>query len=110
MSENLKKHVKDLEFVSKIKCPKTKKQMLKYLSNNKNIYLALKEICCNLIKGNINISKKHKSKLNKHKKVIKEIVYKSKPIVKHRQKLVVQSVGGMWIIPLIYLIIDIFKK
>jgi len=111
MSKNLKDCFRDLEFVSKIKCVKTRQQLLKYLSHNPKVYLALKEIAANLIKGNIDIHPKHKSKLRKHKKDICSLAnQKYKILAKKRKKLVVQNGGWLWAIPIIAsAIIDLIK-
>ena len=109
MSENLKKHFKDLEFISKIKCDKTKKAMMKYKSKDPKIYLALREIALNVIKGNIDMDKKTKRKLSKHKKNIYNIAKRGKIPVKKRKNLVVQSGGWLWILPVVSTIIDLMR-
>lgn len=108
MSENLRKYFSDLQFVSKIKCKKTKKILLKYLAKNPQIYSALKEIAVNVIKGNVEMDSKTKSKLRKHKKSICELAQSSKKC-KNRKKLIVQSGGWLWILPVISTIIDLLK-
>jgi hypothetical protein len=110
MSENLKYCLKDLEFVSKIKCEKTQKSLLMYLSKSPKYYLALKEIALNVIKGNVDIDNKTKKKLSKHKKNIYSLVLKNKLRSRNRKKLVIQSGGWLWIIPLITSIIDLALK
>ncbi len=110
MSENLKYCHKDLEFVSKIKCENTQKILLMYLAKSPKYYLALKEIALNVIKGNVYINNKTKKKLSKHKKNIYSLVLKNKLYSRDRKKLVVQSGGWLWIIPLITSIIDLALK
>ncbi len=110
MSENLKYCLKDLEYASKIKCEKTRKYLLIYLSKSPKYYLALKEIAINIIKGNVDIDNKTKKKLSKHKKNIYSLILKNKPYLRDRKKLVIQSGGWLWIIPLITSIIDLVLK
>ena len=109
MSVHLKKHFRDLEFVSKIKCQKTKKALMQYIAKNPEIYKALREIALNIIEGNISIDKKSKNRLLKHKKTIYGICKKSKVSAKQRKKLVVQSGGWLWILPLVTSVIDLIK-
>ncbi len=106
MSQNLRNCLKDLEFVSKIKCNKTKKNLLKYMSNSPKYYMALREIALNVIKGNVGTDKKTKNRLRKNKRVICELV-KSKNCLSKRKKLVVQSGGWLWLVPLISTVIDL---
>jgi len=72
-------------------------------------HLALKEIAVNIIKGNVNTDSQTKSKLKKHKKIICSFV-KNKNCLNKRKKLVVQSGGWLWFIPLITSIIDLALK
>ena len=109
MSQNLKNYYRDLEFISKIKCKKTKLALMKYISNDPKVYSALREIALNVIKGNVNIDKKTKNKLSKHKKNIYGICKKSKICAKDRKKLVVQTGGWLWILPIVSSIIDLIK-
>ena len=109
MSKNLKHCIKELQYVSNIKCNKTKQVMLKYISENMKIYLALREIAVNLIKGNINIDNKTKFKLRKHKNSIINLANKKRLTKSKRKKLIVQSRGWMWIIPLVTSIIELIK-
>jgi hypothetical protein len=106
MSQNLRNCLKDLEFVSKIKDSKTQKNLLKYISNSPKYHMALKEIAVNVIKGNVKTNIKTKNKLRKHKKVISELA-KSKNCAAKRKKLVIQSGGWLWIIPLITSLIEL---
>jgi len=62
--------------------------------------MALKKIAVNVIKGNVKTNTKTKKKLKKHKKVICELT-KTKNCTTKRKKLVIQSEGWLWIIPLI---------
>ncbi len=109
MSQNLRNCLKDLEFVSKIRCNKTKKNLLKYMSNSPKYYMALREIALNVIKGNVETDLKTKNKLRKNKKVICDLV-KSKNCLAKRKKLVVQSGGWLWLVPLISSVIDLLLK
>ncbi len=74
MSQNLRNCLKDLEFISKIKCNKTQKYLLKYMSKNPKYYIALREIALNVIKGNVETDKKTKKRLRRNKKVIYNLV------------------------------------
>ena len=107
MSDNLKKHFRDLEFVSKIKCPKTKKALMKYIAKDPKAYVALREIALNIIEGNVTMDKKTKNRLSKHKKTIYGICKQSKVSAKERKKLVIQSGGWLWILPLVTSAIDL---
>ena len=105
MSENLRKVIEDLHFVSRIKCQKTKKNILKYLTKYPNYYKAFIEISKNLVAldvkpGNL------KKKISKpdRLKIIK--LAKSKNTNKNK-KIIVQSGGWLWIIPIV---IDIIKS
>ena len=109
MSVHLKKHFRDLEFISKIKCPKTKKALMQYIAKDPKIYKALREIALNIIEGNVTIDKKAKNRLSKHKKTIYGICKRSKVSAKQRKKLVVQSGGWLWILPLVTSVIDLIK-
>ena len=42
MSENLRKTIADLEFVSRIKCKKTKTCLLKYFAKNPKVFYGIK--------------------------------------------------------------------
>lgn len=101
MSDNLKKYFRDLEFVSNIKCKKTQKQLLKYLSKNPEIYLAIKEIGINVIEGNIKqkkLSKKQILFLNK---------IKTKKSLKDCKTIIQKGGAWMWLIPLAKLVYDL---
>ena len=104
-----KNHLRDLEVVSNIKCNETKIALLKYLSNDPRIFKALKEIALNIIEGHMTIDKKTKKKLSKHKEIIYAICNKSKVSAKDRKKLVVQSGGWLWILPIVSSIIDLIE-
>lgn len=106
MSQNLRNCLKDLEFVSKVKCSKTQKSLLRYMSKSPKYYLALKEIAVNIIKGNVSADSRTKTKLKRHKNVICAIA-KNKNCLNKRKKLVIQSGGWLWFIPLITSIIDL---
>ena len=109
MSTNLKKYFRDLEFVSKIKCKKTKLALMKYLANDPKMYTAVREVALNVIKGNVELDKKTKSKLSKHKKNIYGLCNNKRICAKNRKKLVVQSGGWLWILPVVSSIIDLIK-
>jgi hypothetical protein len=110
MSSYVKECFKDLEFISKIKSAEAKKVMLKYYSQNPKIYLALREIAINVIKGHIDLDNKKKIALRQHKKQICELASSRKKLcAKSRKKLVVQSGGWLWLIPIISNIIDLIN-
>jgi len=94
MSQNLRNCLKDLEFVSKIRCNKAQKNLLKYMSKSPKYYIALREIAINVIKGNVETDKKTKNKLGKNKKATCNLV-KSNNCLSKRKKLVVQSGGWL---------------
>ena len=102
MSDNLKKHFRDLEFINKIKDKKVKKNLLKYISKNPKIYLAIKEIGLNVIEGNI------KTKLSiKNKKYLTN--FKKKKSLTQCKK-IVQTGGWLWLIPIAITAYDIIKN
>ncbi len=100
MSENLRKLLSDFEFISRIDCPKTRKILLAYISRKPKYYKALKEISKNIISGNIKKPKSCKKRLSSQdrKRIIR--LSKSKS-AKQSKKLIVQSGGWMWVIPLV---------
>lgn len=109
MSQNLRTCLKDLEFVSKIKCNKTKKGLLTYMSKSPKYYSALREIALNIIKGNAQIDDKSKKRLKRHRKDIYDLA-KNKNCLTKRKKLVIQSGGWLWLIPLISSVIDLMLR
>jgi hypothetical protein len=64
MSQNLR-NLKDLEFVSKIKCNKSSKNLFKCMFRSPKHYIALREIAINVIKDNAETNKKTKNRLRK---------------------------------------------
>lgn len=101
MSENLKKCLPILAFIAEIKDQKLKISLLKYYAKYPKFYLALNEICKNLIKGNVKLSKYKRSKLLKVKSNIYKIANCKKLNRKEREKQIVQTGGWSWIIPII---------
>ena len=108
MSENLRKTIADLEFVSRIKCKKTKTCLLKYFAKNPRYFMALKEITQNIIKGHVPVDNAKKKLLKKHKSKIICLSNCNKTD-KNRRKLVVQSGGWLWIIPIVSALIELVK-
>src|SRR5882757_6205219 len=102
MSHNLEKHFRDLEFISKVKCDKTKKALMKYLANDPKVYKAIREIALNVIKENIPIDQQTKNNY--------DICKNSRVCSKDRKKLVVQSGGWLWLLPVVSTIIDLMIK
>src|SRR5882757_8730376 len=103
MSDNLRQCLSDLNYLTKIKCAKTRKIFLKYLSKNPKIYLAIKEIAFNVIKGRPKINMKTKYILHRYKKQFCAFADSKKNIqAKTKQKLIVQSGGWIyWLVPII---------
>ena len=107
MSKELKKVFDTFEFAAKTDDNELRKLMLEYFARKPQYLKPFREICANIIKGNVRMRKSTKSKLSQHKDMICKIAncnLKSK----NKKKLLVQSGGwiGM-IIPLIKLIIDL---
>ena len=100
MSENLRKVIGDLEFVSRIKCAKTKKVLLKYLASKPIYCKAFKEISKNLISGNIKRPKGYRKRLSPQERKSIYNLAKTKK-ASDRKKLIVQSGGWLWLIPVI---------
>src|SRR5258708_3381909 len=96
MSENLRSVINDLTFVANIRCKKTQKNVLKYMSKEVKYRKAIKELAVNIIKGNIKIDHEPtKKKVRKHKENIYDISKLKSP------KYIEQSGGWLqWIIPI----------
>jgi len=84
-------------------------KIMKYLAKDVKVYKAIREIAINVIKENIPIDKKTKKKLSMHKKNIYSICKNSKVSPKDRKKLVVQSGGWLWLLPIVSSIIELIK-
>jgi hypothetical protein len=101
MSDNLKKCLNELKLAMQYKHKPTRNAILKFLSNKKCIYNALREISMNILNKQIKLKNHHIRKLNPHVKTIKALGKG----VKHRrtqQKLVLQSGGFLpWLLPLV---------
>ena len=82
---------------------------MQYIAKDPKIYNALRELALNIIEEKITIDKKTKNKLSKHKNTIYGICNRKKLSAKKRKKLVVQSGGWLWIIPLVTSVIDLIK-
>lgn len=93
MTQNLRKNFKLLELLMTTKNESTRKTMLKDLSKNDKFFRALKEVCRNVLIGNIPMSKYKKKKLQPHEKLIKGIVLTKKLTTKKRKQMVTQSGG-----------------
>jgi len=104
MSKHLLSCFKDLELISKYN-EKDRQKLLKILSKNPKYYLGLKEIAVNLIKGNIDLEPKVKRKLLKQRKVIRKFTKNNNKI--QRKKIVIQSGGWLWILPIIQSILSL---
>ena len=103
MSENLKKCIPLLFFIADIKDKNLQKSVLKYYSRYRKISFALREICRNIIKGNIKLNKHKKSKISKYKSNIYKLASS-----KHSNKKHIQQVGGWsWLFPMISGILNI---
>jgi hypothetical protein len=114
MSENLRKCLKDLKLAMKCKDKASRKAILKFLSNKKCIYNALREISMNIINKQIKLQRHHVRRLHPHVKTIKALG-RGVQHRKRQQKLVIQSGGFLpWLLPLVAsalpAVIDLFKK
>ena len=101
MSENLRKCMSDLRLAMNFKHKPTRDAILKFLSQKKCVYKALREISMNILNRQIKLKKHHYKKLNPHVKTIKAL---SKGVKSRRkqQQLVKQSSGFLpWLIPLV---------
>lgn len=98
ISLKLKKVFAVLKLISEEKSPKMRRKLLQKFANNKEFFLALKELAVNCLNGNIKLSKITKSRLQRHKQLIRALA--SEKAAKNRSKLVLQS-GGLlpFIIP-----------
>jgi hypothetical protein len=101
MSQNLKNCIKELQVAMKYKDKPTRHAILKFLSNKKCVYKALREISMNIVNKQIPLNKRQLRLLNPHVKTIKRL--KSGTKNKHiRRRLVTQSGGFLpWLIPIV---------
>ena len=101
MSENLRKCMEDLRIALKYKNKRTRDAILKFLSQKKCVYDALREISLNILNGKIKLKKHEMKKLNPHVKTIKALK-KGGHKRRSQQKLVRQSGGFLpWLIPIV---------
>ena len=101
MSENLKNCINELKCAMQYKHKPTRQAILKFLSNKKCIYNALREISMNILNRQIKLKRHNIHRLNPHVKTIKALGKGVKH--KRRQKqLVIQSGGFLpWLLPLV---------
>lgn len=101
MSQNLRRTIVLLEFVSKIKNKKLRYQNLQILGSNINVIKALREIAFNIVNKNVDLPIHTKRKLKNHKAVLVALSKKARS-KSYRKKLVVQAGGALpFLIPLV---------
>jgi hypothetical protein len=108
MSSKLKQSISILQYISTIRDKKLRLANLRYASRDPRIYLALREIAYNAIRGNIKVPKNIVKKLNseRYKRVLRELANKQKSKAKQRQ-LVEQSGGFLpYLIPIVVSLIE----
>jgi len=95
MSKNVKKHLPVLDFLSKAS-PKYRERLLK--DADRNLLLAICEICYNVCRGNVKCSPKDINKLRRYKKHIECLALTrrtAKRLVK--QKRIINQKGGSFL-------------
>lgn len=98
MSDNLRRALPILQFVSEVTNKRLRTLILKELSKKPHIYKAIKELVTNTMKQNIKLPHGAKIKLKKHAGRLQQFTKKSVS----KRKLVVQSGGFLPIlIPLL---------
>ena len=94
MSNKLKENFPVIQLLSKIKNAKKRKNILKEIEGDQNIYDSIAEIIRNNQKGNIKLTKLQTNKLKKYNKVLKGFCCsKNKKCFKKRKNLLIQSGG-----------------
>lgn len=96
MSNLLRKQMPLIQAICKSN-PTTKRKLLSTLSDNKDFYSAVSEICLNICKGNVKLSSKIKNQLKPYKSCIINFAGKTKCVQK-RKKLIKQSGGFLSIV------------
>jgi hypothetical protein len=108
MSTQLKQMISVLNFISKISDKRLRQANLKYISRDPRIYVVLREIAHNAVKGNIKVPPTVIKQLNcdKYKRVLLGLAKKQKSKKKQRQ-LVEQSGGFLpLVLPAVFSIIE----
>lgn len=98
MSDNLEKHFPKLELISKVKCKKARRIILKDFCQDPTFCKAVREIVKNTINRNVKLSENDKSKLRKHRTILLGIVNKKRN--KKRTKELVQQIGSGLFLPI----------
>lgn len=88
LPRRLKKHADEIRFLSKC----SSRQRKAFLQNaNPSLITALCECASNIVKGNVPMSKSHKTKLTRYKKHLRALANKRVPHRKRRHILVQQG-------------------
>lgn len=95
MSDALKKYFVVLEHLASVTSKKDRSVLLRIFSRNPLFIKALREICSNTVKGQLNLSKTDKNRLRKHKDIISCLATKGKPV---KRKLIQSGSGFLSII------------
>jgi cytochrome c-type biogenesis protein CcmH/NrfG len=91
ISTKLKKFFAILKLISEQKNPSLRRKLLQKYANNKDFFLAIKELAVNCLDGNIKLTKYTKKQLQRHRAFIRSLA--SHKATKNRSKLVTQSGG-----------------
>ena len=101
MSDNLKTCMKELQSAMKYKDKRSRQTIMKFLSNKKCVYNALREIAMNIINKRIKLNRRQIGRLNPHAKTIRTLKCGVKNKLR-RRKLVQQSGGFLpWLLPVV---------
>lgn len=93
-SENLLRCIPHFTVLSKVKNINLRKKVLADMcAKDKTYCKGMKEICNNLVHGNIKLPKKMKKKLWKHRKIIRSVATVLESRNPRRKKLVIQTGG-----------------
>ncbi len=111
MSDNLKKVIQTLYMVAKVRGKKKREALLRGMSKDPNIYLALQEIqptslqAYNTLNKNIKLTEAHHKRLRGYKRLLEELANGIK--AKYKKRVVVQSGGFLPVlIPLVLSILN----
>ncbi len=91
MSDNLKKVIQTLYMVAKVRGKKKREALLRGMSKDPSIYLALQEIAYNTLNKNIKLTLSHHKRLRGYKRLLEELANGIK--AKYKKRAVVQSGG-----------------
>jgi len=105
MSDNLKKVIQTLYMVAKVRGKKKPEALLRRMSKDPNIYLALQEIAYKTLNKNIKLTLSHHKRLRGYKRLLEELANGIK--AKYKKRAVVQSGGFLPVlIPLVLSILN----